>query len=82
MKESKIAFNLAGHLFWVMTILLLILRIVGIIDWAWWQCFLPLLLPIAIGLSLAGICFILFMVCVIVEVSYQFIRKKLKKLKK
>lgn len=64
-----------GGLFGFMTVLLLTLKIVGVIDWAWWQCFLPILLPCVFGLGLLGICGILFLIVIIFEVCYNFIRK-------
>lgn len=52
--------------FGLLTIVLIVLKLTGVVDWSWWIVFLPLLIPLAIvtvvlaSLGLGGLIYWVF----------------------
>ena len=56
--------NIGGGLASILTIIFVIAKLWGVIDWSWWLVFLPILIGISIFL---GIILVLFLIVVIGE---------------
>lgn len=54
MKSNEVQSLLLG----LLTIAFVILKLVGVIDWSWWYVLSPLWIPLALGLSIFCIAFV------------------------
>ena len=52
-------------LLFLLTIIFMVLKLTNTITWSWWCVFLPLLIPIGIGVLLSAVMIALLMIVVI-----------------
>ena len=76
MKES--GFSLSSVLF----IVFLILKLTKVITWSWWWVTSPLWIPVALGLSILVLAFLLVIVALSFGMSIEEIKEKAQKYKK
>ena len=49
----------------LLTIIFMVLKLTNAITWSWWFVFMPLLIPIGIGVLLSAVMMVLLMIVVI-----------------
>jgi membrane protein YdbS with pleckstrin-like domain len=62
----------------VLFIVFLVLKLTNNIDWSWWWVTSPLWIPLAFGLALVGIVFLVIVIALIFGVSVEDIKSKIK----
>jgi len=62
----------------VLFIVFLVLKLTGNIDWSWWWVTSPLWIPLALGLAIVGLVFLIIIVALIFGASVEDIKSKIK----
>ena len=43
------------NIFWVATVVMVILKLAGVIDWSWWLVFSPVILSVVLNILIEGL---------------------------
>jgi hypothetical protein len=76
--ESKSNSGTGLSLSAVLFIVFLVLKLTGNIDWSWWWVTSPLWIPLALGLAIVGLVFLIIIVALIFGASVEDIKSKIK----
>lgn len=67
MREGKINVQLGGSMGSLLTIVLVVLKATGYLDWSWFLVFFPLWVPIVILVGFLGLAFFLALIGAILK---------------
>ena len=74
--KSKNGFSINMSWGFLTSLIFMILKLTGVIDWSWWVVTMPLWLPYALVIGFFLIIVVIYLVLIIIQSIYEIIAKR------
>lgn len=74
MKSNRYSINMSWG--FLTSLIFMILKLTGVIDWSWWVVTMPLWLPYALVISFFLIIIVIYLVLIIIQSIYEIIANR------